>query len=673
MHIPDGYLSPQTAIPFIGIMIPVWAAAAKKVKKTVERKDIPRLASGAAFSFTIMMFNLPMPGGSSAHAVGAVLLAVLLGPWAASIGVSVALIIQAVIFQDGGVLAIGANCFNMGVLMPFAGYLVYRLGAGKQAGQVTARSIAAAAAAGYVGLNLAALATAVELGVQYEWFKAADGTALYFTYPLKTAIAVMMSEHLLLAGPVEAIVTSLGLLYAAKSFPERSRANGEDLETGSEAVGGELERHGLRRIWAALGVLVLLTPLGLYATGTAFGEWGADELFRRFGWISEGFARFGNTWPHALFPDYTIPGLSQIGAAAALEYVISALIGVLLVLAGLWLIGRLLIAGQDREAREIGSSGDAMTGMIGGLPAWMLQPDQPALVNADRPEIGFIKRSLVNLQRALAEEMIQERLAFRPGFLQGIDPAVKVMTLIGLTVLAGFSHSPVALVLLWLFAMMVMRRSRLPVGVLQRRIWGVIPLITLIVSLPGMTNWFNPGHTLLILWESGNPHFHILGLTVPGLLGVTRQGIVSSLMLVFRVGICLNLCCLLTFTTPVSRLLDGLRSLRISPVFVMILELTYRYLMMMILVSVEMFEARTLRSVGRLSLGRRQAMVASGIASLFARSTRLSNDVFDAMTARGYTGECETRPAMRFGPAEKTWSMTVFGIAILVIGAMIYG
>jgi cobalt/nickel transport system permease protein len=97
MHIPDGYLSPQTAIPMIAVMVPILGVAANKVKNDLKKKQIPVLAAGAAFSFVIMMFNLPIPGGSSAHAVGAVLLAILLGPWAACLGVSVALIIQALV------------------------------------------------------------------------------------------------------------------------------------------------------------------------------------------------------------------------------------------------------------------------------------------------------------------------------------------------------------------------------------------------------------------------------------------------------------------------------------------------------------------------------------------------------------------------------------------------
>jgi cobalt/nickel transport system permease protein len=218
MHIPDGYLSPQTAISFAAAMVPVWSIAVKKVKKNLKKRDIPILSIGAAFSFTIMMFNIPIPGGSSAHAVGAVLLAILLGPWASCIGVSVALIIQALVFGDGGLLALGANCFNIGFIMPMAGYYVYKLVKGN-ADYRSGRALAAAALAGYVGLNMAALFTAVEFGSQYHLFQTADGTPLYFMYPIKVAAAVMMSEHLIIAGPVEALVTFLGYKFVSTSYP----------------------------------------------------------------------------------------------------------------------------------------------------------------------------------------------------------------------------------------------------------------------------------------------------------------------------------------------------------------------------------------------------------------------------------------------------------------------
>ena len=101
--------------------MPFWVAAGRRVRKVVKNRYVPLLALGAAYCFLVMMFNVPIPDGTTAHAVGGVLVAVLLGPWAAVIAVSIALLIQALFFGDGGVLALGANCFNMAIVMPFVG------------------------------------------------------------------------------------------------------------------------------------------------------------------------------------------------------------------------------------------------------------------------------------------------------------------------------------------------------------------------------------------------------------------------------------------------------------------------------------------------------------------------------------------------------------------------
>lgn len=240
MHIPDGYLSPLTAIPFAVLMVPVLGVAVKKVQSTLKKREVPVLAIGAAFSFTIMMFNLPIPGGSSAHAVGAVLLAILLGPWAATIGVSVALIIQALIFGDGGVLAIGANCFNMAVVMPWVGYWIYKLIKG-ESDLLSTRAVAAAFIAGYVGLNAAAFITSIEFGSQYYLFQSANGTPLYFPVPLKVAVAAMMSEHLLFAGPVEGLVTALGVWFVTKNYPALAT---ERISGGARIDSRGVEKNG---------------------------------------------------------------------------------------------------------------------------------------------------------------------------------------------------------------------------------------------------------------------------------------------------------------------------------------------------------------------------------------------------------------------------------------------
>jgi len=219
MHIPDGYLGPATCGFFYVVMLPIWALASKIVKNTLKTRQVPMLAIGAAFSFVIMMFNVPIPGGSTGHAVGGVLVAVLLGPWAACIAITVALVVQALLFGDGGITAIGANCFNMAFVLPFVGYYIYKAISYKAPAGANRRVIAAGVA-GYIGINLAALCAGIEFGLQPLLHHTASGQALYCPYGLKVAVIAMASEHLLIFGWVEAIVTALVIKYLLKTSPE---------------------------------------------------------------------------------------------------------------------------------------------------------------------------------------------------------------------------------------------------------------------------------------------------------------------------------------------------------------------------------------------------------------------------------------------------------------------
>jgi cobalt/nickel transport system permease protein len=218
MHIPDGYLSPQTYIPLYGVFIISVAVAVKKVEKKIDKKLVPYLGMAAAFSFLIMMFNIPIPGGTTGHAVGAAVLALLFGPWVAFIAVSVALIIQAFVFGDGGITAIGANCVNMSLIMPFVAWGIFKLFAGKSLS--VKRLNFAAFLSGYISLNIAAVVTSIEFGIQPLIARAPGGNPLYAPYPLKIAVPAMAFEHLILFGIVEGLVTFLIFRYFFKNNKE---------------------------------------------------------------------------------------------------------------------------------------------------------------------------------------------------------------------------------------------------------------------------------------------------------------------------------------------------------------------------------------------------------------------------------------------------------------------
>src|SRR6202162_5895261 len=165
MHIPDGYLSPATCAALYAGSAPFWYISLRKMKRALNTRMVPLLSLFAAFSFVIMMFNLPLPGGTTGHAVGIGFAGVVRGPWAAMLAVSVAIVVQALFFGDGGITAIGANCFNMAIVGALVSYAVYRLLAGRSA-ILSFRRVAAAGLAGYAAINVSALLAAIEFGIQ---------------------------------------------------------------------------------------------------------------------------------------------------------------------------------------------------------------------------------------------------------------------------------------------------------------------------------------------------------------------------------------------------------------------------------------------------------------------------------------------------------------------------
>ena len=146
MHIPDGYLSPSTCAALYAGAAPFWFVALRRAGKLLHARLVPLISLVSAFVFVIMMFNIPRPGGTTGHAVGMAVSAILLGPSASILAISVALLIQAVFFGDGGITAFGANSFNMAVVGSLVAYAVYRMAAGRSPIQSRRRVIAAAAA-----------------------------------------------------------------------------------------------------------------------------------------------------------------------------------------------------------------------------------------------------------------------------------------------------------------------------------------------------------------------------------------------------------------------------------------------------------------------------------------------------------------------------------------------
>jgi cobalt/nickel transport system permease protein len=337
MHIPDGYLSPATCAALYGASAPFWYVALERMKKALHTRLIPRLSLFAAFSFVIMMFNLPLPGGTTGHAVGIGLAAVVLGPWAAMLAVSVAIVVQALFFGDGGITAIGANCFNMAIAGALVAYGTYRLIAGRSEIASTRRAIAAGIA-GYCAVNVSALLAAVEFGLQPLLYHDASGAPLYCPYPLSVAIPAMMLGHLAVAGVAEAFVSGGVVAYLQRSDVAALRTTAPVASAPAALCSSPPRLSRLRPLWAALALLLILTPLGILAAGTAWGEWMASDYSNPTvrtqiaaaslaqappARAPEGLARLSAIWT-APFARYAPPLVRN----ASFGYMLSAMFGV---------------------------------------------------------------------------------------------------------------------------------------------------------------------------------------------------------------------------------------------------------------------------------------------------------------------------------------------------------
>ncbi|HEX7360523.1 MAG TPA: cobalt transporter CbiM [Bryobacteraceae bacterium] len=574
MHIPDGYLSPSTCAVFYAAAAPFWYTALKRAKRALHTRTVPLLGLFSAFCFVIMMFNLPIPGGTTAHAVGMGMASIVLGPWVSILAICMALLIQALFFGDGGITAFGANCFNMAIVGSLVAYAVYRLVA-RKAAIASKRRVVAAAIAGYTGINAAAFCAAVEFGVQPLLFHNAAGAPLYAPYPLSISIPAMMIAHLTFAGFAELVIAAGMVGYLQRADPEMLRSTAPDAPTGMVC---QPEPDGKRRsstpLYAALGAALVLTPLGILAAGTAWGEWRPSDFIH--------------------------------GAPAGLQH-----------LASLWKAPAAGYAPEFIGNHYLGYFASAAAGV--GLIAVLTL----LIARRSRRRQSFLSRTTESLLRAVQATVFAEDTSRSNGLLQGCDARVKLAGIGALIVSAIAVHRIWALVALFGAAVLLAVLSRVSVALLARRVWIAVLAFTGAIALPA------------IFLVPGNVIWHVPFLQWP----VSAQGVTSACFLVLRAETAATLALLLVLCTPWNRLLRSLRFFRLPASAVFILEMTYRYIFLLVRISQDMIESRKARLVGDLEGGAQRRLAAATAGVLLDKSLQLSSEVSLAMQARGFRGE----------------------------------
>ena len=291
MHIPDGFLSVTVSIVFWVLAVIAVMIALARVNRELGEREVPVMGVLAAAIFAGQMLNFSVTGGTSGHLMGAALASILLGPWAAVLVMTSVVAVQALIFQDGGLLVLGANLFNMAVIGSFVAHFVYRLVQAISRGRrwgVFAGGFAAA----WFSIEAAALACGLEL-------------ALSGTSPANLALPAMGGIHALI-GVGEGLITfgALSFIYAAR----------RDL-----LKIGHPQPASARAVWiGGLVITLLLAVFSPLASSHPDGlEWVAEQA---------GFIHTAAAPSYEIIPDYVLPGISNEAAATALAGVIGALI-----------------------------------------------------------------------------------------------------------------------------------------------------------------------------------------------------------------------------------------------------------------------------------------------------------------------------------------------------------
>lgn len=281
MHLPDGLIGLPVAAATGAVAIPILGYSLHQLQGALGTRAAPRLGVCAAGVFAAQMINFPVAMGTSGHLIGGLLAAILLGPWGGIVVLSVVLLVQCLIFGDGGLLAYGANVLNLAVIGSGGGYTIYaslrRLGRGRTG------NIVAAALAGWFSVLAAAIACAVELG-------------LSGTFPLRPTLLAMLSVHLII-GLVEAIATALAVLFLFQTRPDL-------LEPDAPAALPVRWEGAAAGLMLALVVAVFLAP---WASSLPDGmEWSLAQV-----------AQAGAALPEpaethiAPLADYQVPGLAK--------------------------------------------------------------------------------------------------------------------------------------------------------------------------------------------------------------------------------------------------------------------------------------------------------------------------------------------------------------------------
>jgi cobalt/nickel transport system permease protein len=294
-------------------------------------------------------------------------------------------------------------------------------------------------------------------------------------------------------------------------------------------------------------------------------------------------------------------------------------------------------------------------------PQWLVRSEVglcPCGCIGRRKKTGFVEKTIDGTANVMRQAMFSDDVSGQDGFLQRIDPRVKILSLLGLLVATAFIRNIPALIAMYGVTLVLATSSKLPLGFFVKRVWLFIPIFTGIVVLPATLSIITPGTIVVPLWM-----WH--GTQV----GITAQGLTAAGLIVMRVATSVSLVVLMTLTTPWTQLLAALRALMVPKIFILIIGMAYRYIYLLLTSVTDMFTARRSRAVGNQGADYKegQRFVTASAGALFGKSHALSEEVHMAMVSRGYSGDAKSLSGFRFGMLDAVFLAGCSAVAFAVL------
>ncbi|MCX8130545.1 MAG: cobalt ECF transporter T component CbiQ [Clostridia bacterium] len=294
------------------------------------------------------------------------------------------------------------------------------------------------------------------------------------------------------------------------------------------------------------------------------------------------------------------------------------------------------------------------------LPEWLSDTKENHGYEFGRAGMGFLRKTVIEVSRIFENDVLAERYASKGGLLQHIDPRIKFFSMLYLIMFCGITTSIAKLIALVCVSLIFAKLSNLGITTYIKRVWLVLPVIVLIVSVPAATNVILPGKPLFYVYK--NLDFFVM----PHQLFFSEEGLLAIIRMALRIGCSVSFAYCLIMSTRWTILVKSLRALKIPMFVIAILDMTYRFIFVLVRLTVDIFEARFLRTVGRIKNKENRNFIARSIAFLFAKSNHMSEEIYEAMVCRGYTGEPVALGDLKLSVQDVVWVLNILIISVIL-------